>query len=230
MKRQNVRVIIASEYPEAQDFLQGVVEGEQGVVTIGKSKDVYETLALARNLKPDAAIIDSYLPYVFGFDTLPLSRIGGLDVAQAISGEIPNTKVILLNNLDTGILLHHNSGSGNGTTYSIVSKGANVLFTPHDLSDKLVQPNALVFANVEVKPERFFSSTKVTSLCDKAIFFGGLGVAVGWLLTITVIFSLAGVPLALAGVVTLFLGLAGKLTSKLWRRLSRKDQVLRHQV
>jgi CheY-like chemotaxis protein len=223
MKSNKVRVIVASEYPEAQDLLQGVVEEEQGVVTVGKAKDTYETLALARNLRPDVAVIDFNLPYVSGFDTVPLSRMGGLDTAQTISEEIPNTRVILLNNLDQGISLGRSSHSGNGAIYSIVNARPNGLFTLRDLSDKLVPPNALVFANVEVKQESFLGGMKGAKLYDKAILFGGLGLAAGWLLTITVIFVPVGVPLALAGGATMFLGLAGKLTFKIWHRLFRKS-------
>lgn len=217
MKSQKVRVIIASEYPEAQDILQGIVEREQGVVTIGKAKDAYQTLALVRDLRPDVAIIDSFLPHVSGFDAIPLSRIGGLDTAQTISEEVPQTKVILLNNLDTGILPKCSLPAGNGGVCSLVSQETEAPFVLNNLSDKRVQPQALVFAKVEAMPGTFLR-LKSANLFDKAIFFGGLGIAAGWILTITVMFAPAGVPLALAGAVALFLGLAGKLTLKLWRR------------
>ncbi len=221
MKRQNLRVIVASEYSEAQDFLQGVVEEERGVVTVGKAKDAHETLALARNLRPDVAIIDFYLPHVSGFDTIPLSRIGGLDTAQTIFEEIPNTKVILLNNVETGVSPGRSLDSDNDAIYSIVSEGTNVPFVLQALSNKLVPPRALVFAAVEVKPGKPLR-LKGASLPDKAIFWGGLGIAGGWLLTITVMFAPAGVPLALVGMITFSFGLAGKLTPKLWHRLFRK--------
>lgn len=226
MKNNKVRVIVASESPEAQDLLQGVVEEEQGVVTVGKAKDTYETLALARNLRPDVAVIDFDIPYVSGFDTVPLSRMGGLDTAQTISEEIPNTKVILLNNLEQEVLPDGSSRSANGTIYTIVTARPNSPFRLHDLSDKRVPPDALVFANVEVKQESFLGGMKGDKLYDKAILFGGLGLAAGWLLTITVIFVPVGVPLAVAGAATLFLGLAGKLTSKIWHRLFKKNTEL----
>ena len=221
MQRQNVRVIVASEYPEVQYFLREVVEEKGGVVTVGQAQDASEALTLARNLRPDIAIIDCYLPYVVGFDTIPLSRIGGLDIAQTISEDIPNIRVILLNNLDTGVLPDRSLSSHVGVSYSIVSRGANIPLALQDLRHKMVQPNTLVFANVEAKP-RASLRRKDASLCDKAIFFGALGIAGGWLLTITMIFAPAGVPIALAGAVAVFLGLVGKLTASLWRRLLRK--------
>lgn len=221
MKKQNVRVIIASEYPEVQYFLRGVVEKGGDVITVGQAKDASEVLTLVRNLRPDVAIIDCYLPYVCGLDTILLSRIGGLDIAQTISEEIPKIRVILLNNLDTLILPERGLGSDVDGIYSIVSKGANVPFAPQDPGDKLVQPGALVFASVEAKSGASISR-RDASLSDKAIFFGALGILGGWLLTITMIFAPAGVSLALAGAATMLLGLAGKLNASWWRKLLRK--------
>ena len=221
MKRKNVRVIVASEHSEVQYFLRGLVEGEAEVVTVGQAYDAAEALNLTRNLRPDVAIIDCYLPHVSGLDAIPLSRIGGLDVAQTISEEIPNMRVILLNNLDTGILPDRSLSSDVSTIYSMVSRGANIPFTPQDLRHEVVQPNAVIFANVEAKP-RASLKRKNASLYEKAIFFGGLGIASGWLLIITIILAPAGVFIALAGAVAMLLGLTGKLTASLWRRLPRK--------
>ncbi len=221
MKRQNVRVIVASEYPEVQHLLRGVAEEEGRAVTVGQAQDASTALTLARNLRPDVAIIDSCLPHVVGLDTIPLSRIGGLDIAQTISEQIPNIRVILVNNLDARILPDRSLSSDVSAIYSIESRGANIPFVLQDLSHEVVQPNALVFARVEVK-QRVALRQKVTSLSDKAILFGGLGIVGGWFLTITMIFAPAGVFLGLAGALTLFLGLAGKLTLSWWRRLRRK--------
>lgn len=99
MKKQNVRVLIASEYPGVRQFLKQAVE-EGGAAVIGQAHHSFRALALARNLRPDVALVDCNLPYAVGRDTVPLSRISGLDTAQAISEEIPNVRVILLNNLD----------------------------------------------------------------------------------------------------------------------------------
>ncbi len=225
MKRQNVRVIVASEYPEVQHLLRGVVEKESGTVTVGQAQDASTALTLARNLRPDVAVIDCCLPHVVGLDDIPLSRIGGLDIAQTISEQVPNIRVILVNNLDTRILPDRSLSSDVSAVYSIESRGANIPFVLQDLSHEVVQPNALVFAKVEVEPGASLRQ-KVTSLSDKAIFFGGLGIVGGWFLTITMIFAPAGVFLALAGAVTLVLGLAGKLTFSWWRRLRRKGAKL----
>jgi len=221
MERKDVRVIVASESPKVQYFLREVVEEEGGVATVGQAQDASEVLTLARNLSPDVAIIDCYLPYVVGFDDIPLSRIGGLDIAQAISGEIPNIRVILLNNLDAEVSSGYGLGLGKVVFFSRKTNGSNTPFTLQQLYQETEPPSSLVFANVEVK-QQVVLRQKVASISDKAIFFGGLAIAGGWLLTITMVFAPVGVPLALAGVATMLLGLAVKLTPSLWRRLLRK--------
>jgi CheY-like chemotaxis protein len=188
---------------------------------VGQAQNASTALTLVRNLRPDVAIIDCYLPYSRGLDTVPLSRIGGLDIAQTISEELPNMKVILLNNLNTEISTESSLHSGIDSTYSIDSQGANIPLMLQDPRHEAVQSNALVFASIEAKP-RAPLSQRTASLSDKAIFFGGLGIGVGWILTITIIFAPAGVPLAIAGGAILVLGLTGKLTPSWWRRLLRK--------
>src|SRR3990170_4440534 len=97
MGRRNIRVILASGNPSVRHFLRGAVEGEPGTTVIGQAENATKALVMARNLRPDIAIIDSYLPHSVSLETVPLSRIGGLDAAQAAFEEIPNLRVVLLN-------------------------------------------------------------------------------------------------------------------------------------
>lgn len=218
VKGDNARVVIASEYPQRYYFLRGIVEGGGKAVTVGQAEDASQALAMARTLKPDIVIIDYFLPYFSSWETdNPLSRIAGLDIAQTISEEIPNIRVILLSNLDSLVLGDAEAGS----TYSIVSQGVDIPFVRQDLSDKLVPPKALIFADIGVKATP--PGIRETSLWDKIIFFGALGIAAGWLLTLTVMFALPGAPLALGGIVTLLVGLTGKLTRRLWHKFHRGE-------
>ena len=77
MQRQNVRVIVASEYPEVRHFLSEVVEEQGGAIIIGQAENATKALTLARSLGPDGANVDSNLPRAIGLDTVPLSRIDG---------------------------------------------------------------------------------------------------------------------------------------------------------
>ena len=222
MKRQSVRVIVASEYPDVRHFLREAIEREPGAVIVGQAENAARALSLARKLRPDVAIIDSCLPHTFGLDAVPLSRIGGLDTALATSEEIPNIRVVLLSNLDTEVLPDHGLSSGSGPIFSREVMGARIPFTIPELCHGAEATDTLVFADIETKPRTSFRK-KITSMSDKAIFFGGLGILGGLALMLTVILAGSGIFLALAGVATILLGLAGKLAASLWPGSSRQE-------
>lgn len=214
MQEQNARVMLASEYSEVRHFLREVVEEQGGVVIVGEAENVTRALTLARNLRPDIAVIDCCLPHAVGLDSIPLSRIGGLDIAQTISEEIPNTRVILVTNLDIKIAPEDVWGSDRTVCFYREKIGANIPFTLQELCLEVVQSSVLVFTNIEVKPPVALRQ-KVANISDKAILFGGLGILGGWFLIITMMFAQVGAFLALAGVVTLLFALAAKLTARL---------------
>src|SRR3989304_4521002 len=114
MEKRSLRVIVASERPEMRYFLRGIVEQEGQTVIVGQAENGIKALALARNLRPDVVVVDCYLPHA-----------GGLDTAQKISEEIPNTKVILLRNLDKEVLAESSLGSDDVAFFSGGVTGAN---------------------------------------------------------------------------------------------------------
>ncbi len=214
MQRRNLRVMLASEYPESRYFLRDVVEREAGAVIVGQAENATRALILTKNLRPDVAIIDSFLPHTIGLDTVPLSRIGGLDTAQSISKELPNTRVIVLTNLDTDALRNDDLSQVNAFL-ATETGGVNIPLTLHDLYREAAKPGTLVFANVEVKQTATLRR-KITDISNKAVLFGGLGMLGGLGLMLTVILAGAGVVLASVGATTILLGLAGKLAVSLW--------------
>lgn len=220
MQRRSVRVILASEYPEVRYFLREAVEGEAGAVIVGLAENATKALTLARNLRPDVAIIDCYLPHAIGLDTVPLSRIGGLDTAQTISEEIPNIRVIMVNNLDVKALPERGLSGDSVTSFSRKRKEGEIPFTLQELYQETEPLTPLVFANINMQ-RRVSLRQKVTDISDKAILFGGLSILGGLSLILTVILAGAGAFLAVAGAATIFLGLMGKLTISLWPKASQ---------
>ncbi len=218
MQRQNVRVVLASEHSQIRYFLSEVIEQEGGVDVTGQAQDASKALTLVKNLRPDVAVIDSYLPHDAGLEAIPMSRINGLDTAQAILEETPNTRVILLNNLDAGIFSGRSLSPAAAVAYSIASTGADISLVLQDLGHEVVQPNDIVFASIEVKQQAVLQQ-KATRISDKVIFFGALSFAGGWLITLTVFLAPVGVPIAIAGAAMAILGLLGKLTASLWRKI-----------
>ena len=211
MERHNVRVVLAAECPEVRHFLRDAVEGDGGAVIVGQAENASKALDLARHLRPDAAIIDCHLPHAVGLDTVPLSRTGGLDTAQAISEEIPNTKVILLNNLDWGVLPDSHSGPDVTAVLATNGIGGDAPLVLQDLCQDVVTPNALVFASVEARPVAF-ARENVTSLSGVQMLCGGLGILGGLTLIAALAFAEAWPVLALAGAVAVGFGIG-----RLWR-------------
>ncbi|MBI2830843.1 MAG: response regulator [Chloroflexi bacterium] len=203
MKKRSVRVIIASEYPAVRHFLRGAIE-KSGTVVVGQAENAGRALALARNLRPDIAVIDCFLPHAIGLDGIPLTRAGGFDAAWTISEEIPNTKVVIVNNLDNKIMPEHALSSD-----AFLSKESDVPFSLQELETEPSASGGPVFANMHVRTQTT-AAQRLTSMSDKAVLFGGLGILGGLTLMLTVIFAAAGVLLTVAGASAVLFGLAAK--------------------
>lgn len=216
MKRQNVRVLVASEFPGTRTFLRRIVENENKAVIVAEAENGTRALNLARTLRPDVVLIDSHLPSVVGIDNIPLSRVGGLDVAQSISEEIPNMHVVLLNSLNDAALADAIWSAKNGALLCQESKDRCIPFTLDELSDRVVSPGGLIFANVETKTEA--APGQKASLSDKALFAGILGVVAGWLMILTMFLATVGLYVVLAGAATAIFGLAGKLSTRIFKK------------
>lgn len=212
MKRQNVRVLLASEHPGTRTFLRRIVETEGKAVIVAEAENGTRALTLARTLRPDVALIDSFLPYVVGIADIPLSRVGGLDVAQSISEEIPNMAVVLLNSLNDIALSEGIWKPESGALLCRESKDSCIPFKLGELSDWAGSPGSLIFANVETKTA--VVPVRQAGLSDKVLFAGVFGVVVGWLMILTMFLATVGLYVVLAGVTTALFGLAGKLLSK----------------
>lgn len=213
MKRQNMRVVLASEHPQARHFLREAVEEEDGAVIVGQADNATKALTLTKHLRPDVAIIDCWLPHAVGLDTVPLSRVGGLDTAQTISEEMPNMKVILLNNVDTSVLPEDGLNPDGTVVLAVKRMGVDTPFVLQDLCYEAVPSNDLVFANVAVKP-RVSLRQKITSPSGKNVVFGSLGILGGLSLMPILVLSGAWFIPALVGAVAIGVGVG-----LLWKRI-----------
>ncbi len=223
MEQHNLRVIVASEYPQARELLKGMVEKEEGTFFVGQAPDGTRAVTLAKNLRPDVAIIDSSLPYYVGMDSVRLSRMGGLDTAQTIYETVPNTCVIVITNLDAQVLTENNLSLNTVSALVREKIGGNTALKLQEICHEAELPEAPVFANIEVQPwvDTEQESDRVT---EGAIFFGIAFIISGGFLIGTLILAPVGIVLVVAGVLALAFGAIRKSTSRLWRNIRREPK------
>ncbi len=217
-EKEGARVVIASEQPQAQYFLRELIEGVGQAVVVAQAPNASTALAVTRHLRPDVVIIDCYLPHVIGMDRVALSRVGGLDVAEAISEEMPKTRVVLLNNMDTVAPLDRRFSSDPNSVYSIESMGAKLTFIPSEVEYDKVVASPIIFANISAKAHTP-PVMKGIKPGDKIMLLGGSGIVVGWILILTIMLAPIGLALVLAGGLTVSFTLAARMVSSWWRRI-----------
>ncbi len=218
MKRQNVRVILASEYPEARSFLKEILAAEERATIIGEAENAVKALTLAKRLRPDVAIIDSHLPHNIGLDGLPLSRIGGLDASQAICEQLPNVRVVLVSGQEEATLRESTLQADRATFFCRETRTARVPFKIAELPDAAAPDSSLVFARIATADRPVSRQSVISRLSDQAIFVGTLGLIGGWILIISLWLAPPGVFLVGAGVASLLVGMLGKLAAKMLKQ------------
>jgi CheY-like chemotaxis protein len=214
MKSQNVRVLLASEFPGTRSILRRIVENENKAVIIGEAENCSRALNLARTLHPDVALIDSHLPSIVGIDSLPLSRVGGLDVAQSISDAVPDTRVVLLNSLSSAPA--GETGWSSEATPSLCQESRNtcIPFKLEELPERAALPGSLIFANIEIGAQTI--PLQQAAFSDKVVLTGVIGIIAGWLMILTMFLSTIGLYFFVAGVTVGLFGIAGKLFSRVF--------------
>jgi CheY-like chemotaxis protein len=205
-----MRVLLASEKDGLSRLLEGVEQGADQAVVVGQADSVNKALALAKQLRPDVAIIDASLPYTVGLRNVPLSSVGGLDAAQMISQEIPNARVMVVNNLET---IKLPEGEWNNDT--VVSFAEDRLGPTLKLNLKELTRNRPIFARVELE-KRPWVKGKPAHYSDEIILFGGVGILLGLIMMVTLILFVPGLVLAAAGAVAALVGFSLKKARKLW--------------
>lgn len=220
MRRQSVRVVVASEFPRVRDLLAEMVEREGGV-TIGQTQDATRTLALVRNGRPDVVIVDCFLPYVSSPETPPLCRTGGLDIAEVINRESPGTEVVLLNNLeaatDRAVI------SRDGLDYSLRIIENDLPLAIRSLRRREATPGNMVYARIETETKPL-PPPLPTNPFDVIIFSGVCALALGWGLVISMISFTVGGIIALGGVGVVIIGMAGKTIAPWLSRMARRKR------
>ncbi len=212
-QERKVRVVVATDRPDVRAILVGIAEQDAADV-VGEAETATEALDLIRDLKPDMALIDYHVPHVQGSDESSLSRTAGLDVAQAVAMDRPDTAAILLGNLDDRKVpdraLRWNGGifaESGPEPDDLIQQQAHGSGPPH---------GRVIYANALSRPLSML--TRKSTLSEKLVFFGGLGIVAGVALMVTLVLAPVGAWVAAIGVATVALGLMTRRVAGLRRK------------
>ena len=79
------RVVVADDEPRYIELIRTLLDDAEEITIVAEACDGAEALKLAKELPPDAMIIDLYIP-----------DMNGLDVIRQIKAELPSIRTVLV--------------------------------------------------------------------------------------------------------------------------------------
>jgi len=110
---QQIRVALADDHPVARAGLRSILGAASETELVGEAENGLDALSMARNLKPDVLLLDIQMP-----------KMSGVEVAQKLRAEQPETKIIALSAFDDREYI-----------YGILSSGAAGYLTKDEAND-----------------------------------------------------------------------------------------------
>ena len=82
---KKIRVILADDHALVRQGFRRILEDDPRITVVGEASTGVSALALARETRPDVAVMDLSMP-----------DLGGLEASAEILKELPNTKILIL--------------------------------------------------------------------------------------------------------------------------------------
>ena len=216
-----MRVVVASEHARTLSLLADMVEEEPGVVVVGEARNAIETLGLVGGLKPDIILVDSDLPYTIGLNATALSRVSGLDTAQALAEDMPATPVVLLSNLaDTPARV----AGGNVAAvarHARLDDAASTIIRFSELAPARVASRSPIFAEIDSGDET--ARVKSDEISEGSMLLGSAGIIGGAYLIATIVLAPVGILAVVAGALAMLFGVTTRLATRVWRTRKRRS-------
>jgi len=127
---KKIRILLADDHHVIRSGLQALFKREKEIAIVGEASDGDQAVQLAKQLKPDVALLDISMP-----------AMSGLDATRRIKEQHPDIKVIILT-------IHENESY----VYQMIRAGANGYLLKNTDKNELLEAIRTVMAG-----EQFFS-------------------------------------------------------------------------
>ncbi len=84
-----VRVLLADDHPIVRDGLSAVLARHEDLQLVGETGDGLEVMTMVKRLQPDVLVLDLVMP-----------GLGGLEIANLVRQDAPQTRVVILSRHD----------------------------------------------------------------------------------------------------------------------------------
>lgn len=110
-----LRILLADDHEVIRRGVRDVLQAQEGWTICGEASEGYQAVALARDLRPDVAIVDVAMPV-----------LDGLEVTRRIGRASPATRVLMFTMHDSSELVHEALRAG-AQGYILKSNPAELL-------------------------------------------------------------------------------------------------------
>jgi DNA-binding NarL/FixJ family response regulator len=94
MRYEKIRLLIAEDQPLIRRALAGLFEAEADFDLVAQASNGAEAVNMARNSRPDVALLDIKMP-----------RVSGIEAARQINRDCPQTRIVMLTTFDADELV-----------------------------------------------------------------------------------------------------------------------------
>jgi DNA-binding NarL/FixJ family response regulator len=96
-----IRVVIADDHPLVRFAVRQTLEADEAIEVLGEGRTGREVVDLARDLRPDAVVLDYRMPVM-----------DGMAAARIISEELPDTRILMLTGEEDPVVVEEATEAG----------------------------------------------------------------------------------------------------------------------